>query len=519
MPTPAPSLLTTLTRPRGGLAVDTAGTVETADAELAAAALAAAGLSAKDRQFINRFSYGYNPKLANAVRAAGGGRAWFERQLTPGSVADKPGAAVNDWFPVLWFKPAKLWQRAQNEITPSWILMADLGRWTMMRRTLSNRQLLEVMTDFWSNLLHIPLGDDEAWPYRVSYDKVIRRHALGRFDDMLVAAITHQSMGLYLDNATSTKDAPNENLGRELLELHSVGLDAGYTERDVKMSSRILTGYRVDLWWPEFRSYYSKADHWTGRIRVLGFSHANKDPDGRKATEKYLRYLAQHPATAKRIARRLCVKFVHDEPSTDLVNTVATAYRRSNTNIATTLRALVSHPEFAKSAGDKVRMPLEDTIASIRALGIKPLKPKNDESFARSLYWVASGQGQTPYSWPAPNGFPEVDAAWSSPGRALDSFYVHRSLALGWWPSKGARWRRPAAWAPDQAMDLDQVIDYVSLKLLGKKAGKRAKEGISLRLGVPLGRRMTPSVLLENDGIRLHQILVSLLDSPAHMTR
>ncbi|MEZ5097085.1 MAG: DUF1800 domain-containing protein [Nocardioides sp.] len=514
-----PLLVPTLADPGAGPGADLTADAALADAQLAEVALAAAGLSAKDRQFINRFSYGYTTKIASQVRAAGGGRAWFERQLSPGSIKDGPGNAVDDWFPVLWYKPAKLWQRAQNDITPSWILMADMGRWTMMRRAKSNRQLLEVMTDFWSNMLHIPLGDDEAWPYRISYDKLIRKHALGRFDDMLAAAIVHQSMGLYLDNATSTKDAPNENLGRELLELHSVGLDAGYTERDVKMSSRMLTGYRVDLWWPEFRSYYSKTDHWTGRIRVLDFSHPNKDGDGRKATDKYLRYLAQHPATAKRIARRLCVKFVHDEPSSDLVNTVARAYRRSGTNIATTLRAMVSHPEFAASSGEKVRMPLDDTIATIRALRIKPAKPKNDSSFARSIYWVAQGQGQTPYSWPAPNGFPEVDAAWSGPGRVLDSFSVHRSLTMAWWPSQGARWRKPAAWAPDTAMDFGKVIDYVSLQLHGKKAPKRVKNGISARMGIPLGRRTTPSTLLESDGIRIKQILVSLLDSPTQMTR
>lgn len=485
-----------------------------------AAALAAAGIGAKDRQFINRFSYGYTPKLATQVRKAGGGRAWFEQQLRPGSIGDRPGGKVDNWFPDLWYRPRTLWQRAQDGVTPSWILMADLGRWTMMRRARSNHQLHEVMTDFWSNLLHIPLGDDQAWPFRVAYDQLIRKHALGRFDNMLAAAIVHPSMGLYLDNATSTKEAPNENLGRELLELHSVGLEAGYTERDVKMSSRILTGYRVDLWWPSFRSYYSKDDHWTGRIRVLGFSHANKSSDGRKATEKYLRYLAHHPATAKRLARRLCVKFVHDDPSKDLVNTVATAYRRSNTNIATTLRAMVSHPEFVKSSGDKVRMPLDDTIATIRALRIKPRRPTTDQDFARSIYWVAQGQGQTPYSWPAPNGFPEVDAAWSGPGRVLDSFSVHRSLAMGWWPSQGARWRKPAAWAPDTKMPFEDVIDEISLQLHGRKAPRRVKDGLALRTGIPRGRRVTPADIVDyGNGIRVQQILVSLLDSPTHMTR
>ena len=177
--------------------------------------------------------------------------------------------------------------------------MTDLAGWTMMRRVLSNRQLHEVMVEFWSNLLHIPLGDDNAWPYRVSYDSMIRAHALGSFDDMLVAATTHASMGLYLDNAISTKDAPNENLGRELLELHSVGVDAGYTEKDVLNSARILTGYRVD---PTGRSSRST----TTRRRTTPAHQGARVHRGERqartveaATEKYVRYLAHHPATAE----------------------------------------------------------------------------------------------------------------------------------------------------------------------------------------------------------------------------
>ena len=143
----------------------------------------------------------------------------------------------------------------------SWEVAVDLSRWTVTRRIHSRRQVHEVMTDFWSNLLNVSLFHDDAVFWRMHYDRTIRRDALTSFDSLLRAAITHPAMGLYLDNAFSTKDAPNENLGRELLELHTVGVDAGYTEADVKASARMLTGYRVDLWWPEFRAYYSAADH------------------------------------------------------------------------------------------------------------------------------------------------------------------------------------------------------------------------------------------------------------------
>ncbi len=393
--------------------------------------------------------------------------------------------------------------------------MADFGRWTMMRRLYSSHQLHEVMVDFWSNLLHVPPGDDLAWPYRISYDAMIRANALGRFDTMLVAATTHSCMGLYLDNATSTKDAPNENLGRELLELHSVGIQAGYSERDVKMSSRMLTGYRVDLYWPSFRAYYDPDAHWTGTIKVLGFKAANRQHDGRAATKKYLRYLAHHPATAKRLARRLCVKFVHDDPSPALVNAVATTFRRSGTDIKATLRTMVSHPEFASSANDKVRSPLEETLATIRALGIKPRKPVRDSSFANAIYWTGQGQGMTPYSWPAPNGFPEVNDAWASPGRALDSLEVQRSLAQRWWPRDDAKYPSDESWLPPLPARFGQVVDHMGKKLLGEAPNARLKDGIAIRTGIPLSRTVTASDMTN----RTRQVLMALLGSPAHMTR
>ena len=202
----------------------------------------------------------------------------------------------------------------------SWEVMWDLSRWTVARRIHSTRQVQELMVEFWSNLLHVPLGHDSAAFHRVSYDAVIRKYALSTFEDLLLHTTVHPAMGLFLDNASSTKAAPNENLGRELLELHTVGVDAGYTEADVKASSRILTGYRSTVWWPRFETFYDPNAHATGAVSVLGFRHANTDPDGRDVTAAYLSYLARHPATARRIARRLCVRFVKDNPSEALVS-------------------------------------------------------------------------------------------------------------------------------------------------------------------------------------------------------
>lgn len=476
-----------------------------------------AALPPADRHLVKRFSWGLTPALAAQVRAAGGSRSWFAQQLQPSRIADAPGDAIDTWFPSLRLTPKQIFTNQDNDVQGSWEVAADLSRWTVARRIASNRQVHEVMVDFWSNLLNVSLFHDDAVFWRMDYDRVIRAHALTTFESLLQGTITHPAMGLYLDNAYSSKESPNENLGRELLELHTVGVDAGYTEDDVKASARILTGYRVDLWWPSFRAFYDTAWHDTQPVRVMGFSHANRSADGRAATLSYLSYLARHPATAKRLAHRLCVKFVADQPTPAIVTAVAKAYLASGTAIKPTLRALVRHADFAAAAGAKVRTPTEDYVAAVRALGIRPQAPTRDDSFANAMLWHYSEAGQPPYEWPAPNGYPEVDGAWASAGRVLTSFMIHRDLAARWWPTEQARFPSFASLLPPMPATLGEVIDHQSLRMFGQRPGSAVRNGIAQLLGMSLSRRLTKDDALEYWTLR--GILTSLLDSPLHLHR
>ncbi|WP_170285933.1 DUF1800 domain-containing protein [Nocardioides rubriscoriae] len=475
-------------------------------------------LPARERHLVRRFSWGLTPQLAADVRRAGGARAWFEQQLVPARVLDPAGAAVDGWFPSVAQTPQRIFQNQVDDVQGAWEVAVDLSRWTVARRVHGARQLHEVMTDFWSNLLNVTLFHDDAIFWRAHYDRVVRANALTSFEALLRAAVIHPAMGLYLDNASSTKQAPNENLGRELLELHTVGVDGGYAEADVRASARMLTGYRVDLWWPEFRAYYSPADHDTSPVRVLGFRHANDAADGRAATTAYLSYLARHPATAQRLARRLCVKFVSDTPTPAIVKAVAKAYLAHGTAIRPTLRAMVDHPDFGADPLGKVRMPMEDWIASVRSLGIRIQRPTTDESFARSMYWQYSGNGQAPYEWPAPNGYPEFGAAWAGAGRVLTSFGHHQDLAARWWPSEQAAFPSEESLLPPMPATLQTVIDTVSLRMLGQKPGTAICTGIAQVLGIGLARRLTRDDVLVDYWL-LRRIQASLLDSPLHLHR
>ncbi|RLV47489.1 DUF1800 domain-containing protein [Nocardioides mangrovicus] len=464
-----------------------------------------------------RFSFGVTPALGSAINGAGGARAWLVQQMTPSAVTDPAGDTVNGWFAFLNRTPQEIYSREKAGTEGSWVVMDDLSKWTVARRIHSTRQVHEVMVDFWSNLFNVALGNGNGAAYaRADYDQVIRQYAFTSFEQLLQKVIVHPAMGIYLNNNVSTKTAPNENLGRELLELHTVGFGAGYTEANVKDSAKILTGYRVDTW-PTFNAYYDTARHYTGAVSVMDFSSTNTAADGQAVTMAYLSYLAKHPKTAARIARRLCVRFVSDNPSADLVSTVAAAYTASNTDIKTTLLALVDHPEFNASVGKKLRSPQEDYQAMVRSLGITLAQPSASGDFVNAMLWQYKTLGAPPYEWAPPNGYPEVNAAWSSAGRMLNSFSSHRNMVAHWWPTTGATLPDLATLFPPLPATLQNVIDVVSTNLLGETPGPTISGAIATLLGWPLTHVMTQAEA--NSYWRKIAIVSTLLDSPLHLYR
>ena len=463
----------------------------------------------------NRFSYGMTPGLHQAMRSAGSPDRWFEQQLDPGSVPDAATDAMQGWWFSINADHTTIWQRNQDGTEGGWSAMGNYARWCLLRRISSQRQVLEVMTEFWENHLHVPVHDDGVFTYRAAYGKLLRSHALGRFDQMLVAAITHPAMGISLDNASSTKRAPNENLGRELLELHTVGR-GNYTEDDVKSSARILTGYRVDTW-RTWNSYYDPASHWTGPVQVMGFSHANSSTDGRPVAEAYLAYLAQHPQTAARIARKLAVRFVSDQPSEQLVAHLAQVYLANGTAIDPVLRALIAHPEFRAAAGLKVRTPTDDVVATYRALGAQILQPTTGSSAANAVLHQADGIGQSPFVWGRPDGQPQDNRSWSSASRVLASFKFHYQVAGRWWPTQDVVYRDPLSWVPTPGMRFDALVDHLCTQLLGTPAPARLVQAACQATQTPAADAITATHAIVR--WKMPTLLTTLLDSPDHLHR
>jgi hypothetical protein len=378
---------------------------------------------------LSRFGFGPTPGTRAAV-AKNGMAWWLSRQTALGTQqggyrAHKGVQAVG---PQLGLSPydARQWLAAHgNEY--GWTIMDQLTQVTLGLQAWSPAQLYESLVDFFSNHLNVPNHSGDMWNTRACYDReVIRPWAMRDFTNMLLAAAKHPAMLTYLNLAESTKAAINENYGRELLELHTVGLR--YSEPDVRNTAALLTGRTLD----DYQHYlFDGYIHPTGPVKVLDFTHPNKSAEGGEAAgDELLRYLAGHPYTATNLAQKMCVRFVSDNPSSTLVNAVAKAYLDNGTKILPMVNTILRSNEFWESRGAKVRRPAENVIASVRAFDA----PVADYAQAtQTLHWITASMNNVPLDWPAPNGYPDVAAAWRSAGNLLAEWNVHLGVAGGWW--------------------------------------------------------------------------------------
>jgi len=278
-----------------GLAAAGAAVAATAPVLDAALAYAATPPAADPLlHLLRRTTYGLTPALVAEARQLGAD-GWLTQQLQPASIDDPACDGYLARYPRLTHSIAQV----RGELSlGSWDVMQDLGEATLLRAAWSRRQLQEVMVEFSSNHLNVTGPSSDVWDCRHRFDAdVIRPNALGRFSDLLVASSLHPAMLHYLNNDVSTKASPNENFGRELLELHTVGVDAGYSEAEMRSSALVMTGCTTDAVTGEF--VYRPRWHYIGPVGVLGWSSANPTgPGGLDVTKAYLRYLAGHRQTA-----------------------------------------------------------------------------------------------------------------------------------------------------------------------------------------------------------------------------
>ncbi len=485
-----------------------------------------------------RASFGPSPTLLAEITKAGPS-SWLERQLRPSSipdpVADKMLGAlsakgrevlpvgmairyVHDALDKGLYNGAPVYPWQQSRL----VVKAHI-----VRALWSKRQLLTVMEDFWGNHFNVPFYADSVAASREHLAATIRARAFGRFSDLLTAVTLHPAMLTSLSNRDSDKDHPNENLGRELLELHTVGVDSPYGEAGVLNSSRILTGLSVSSDSEEFS--YKDWRHWTGPVKVLGFQDANRSAaGGLDVAKRYLLYLARHKDTARHICRKLAVRFVSDVPSNALVEKLAGVYVGSDTEIAPVLRALFSSSEFANSAGAKTHRPFERLMAAVRLLEFAPASRLADTADAvDALQYRASEAGHEPFGWAAPNGFPDVTGAWLSTGATLQSWNGRLATVAGWWPERKGFSHNELSlllpytvkpWNFPSSYTFGDVVQAVARRMFGLALPTDHRDAVCAFLGVKAATTLDSRRWLMDDGA-LNRWVALLLDSPYGLMR
>ena len=316
-------------------------------------------------------------------------------------------------------------------------LARDAGTRFLLRALYSTNQLQEQLTWFWFNHFNVHQYKRDLRVMVGDYENLLRERALGKFSDLLIASATHPAMIRYLDNDQNAAGHINENYAREVMELHSLGVDAGYSQKDVQELARVLTGLGtnfsdkepklkpalVPLYKHHDGTEFNPARHDMGTKLVLGESVQGQGWDEIMAQ---LKRLAAHPATARHISHKLAIYFVADQPPPELVERMSRAYLASDGDIAVTLQAMFDSPEFMSSLAHKFKDPTHYVVSAVRlAYDGRPIL-----NSAPMQGWI-NRLGQGLYNRQTPDGYPMEQAAWASSGQLSTRFEIARSIGSG----------------------------------------------------------------------------------------
>jgi len=251
-------------------------------------------------------------------------------------------------------------------------------------------------------------------------ERAIRPRALGRFRELAGATARHPAMLIYLDNARNSAGRLNENYARELMELHTLGVDGGYTQSDVEALARILTGWSLDLAGGELSRFYPRRHDFGDKV-LLGRTIRGR---GAAELDEALDILARHPSTARFVSRKLATFLVADEPPAALVERMAQTFSASDGDIAQVLRTLFVSPEFRASLGGKFKDPQHYALSALRlVLDQRPLPD------AQPVIGALARMGEPLYARATPDGYPLTRTDWASPGQLATRFEIARGIA------------------------------------------------------------------------------------------
>ncbi len=481
---------------------------------------------------LSRLTFGARPGDAQRVAAIGIDR-WIDQQLHPESIPDS-GVTIALAPLESWNGPTKNITAVPDAprriaLTPMSVLVKDTAALAQLHMIavrlaalqldddfvagkiinaqMSERQLFEVVADFWENHFSVYRGKMPSREALVVLDRdAFRPHALGKFRDLLGAVAHSPAMLYYLDNYLSTSGALNENYGRELLELHTLGVDGGYTQHDVVEVARAFTGWTIararD---PSLFAFYQER-HDTGTKTILG--HVLPAGRGIEDGEEVLDILARHPSTAHHIAFKLVRRFVSDDPPPALVERAAATFSRTEGDIAQVVRTIITSPEFFSRAAfrAKVKTPFELVVSARRAVNAAP------DTSAATVRQIAQ-LGQPIFGWATPEGWPDRGDAWINFGEIYKRIRFGGDVADGRIPSaEPEHWRD---WSALASLPLQRQIDAIVTDVFGGSAESATR---SAMLAVqPMGAAQDTTI--GNGQRSLRALLTIALASPQFQHR
>jgi uncharacterized protein (DUF1800 family) len=495
---------------------------------------------------LNRLGFGPRPGDVDRVLAMGV-PAYVARQLEPAGISDDATAAALKRFPTLAMTTAELVekfelplrearrqrrielagqggamasgatdgadladeieavrQRIPPQNRPRRVL-EELTAARIVRAAQSERQLNEVLVDFWMNHFNVFAGKGLDRVFTTSFERdVVRPRIWGRFEDLLLATAKSPAMLVYLDNAQSTADEAhrparpiplgralygrgpaggpakkgpagglNENYARELMELHTLGVDGGYTQTDVTELARVLTGWSVTRPEQGGAFVFRAPLHDVGSKTVL--DNVFPAGGGIEEGERMIRILARDPSTARHIAFQLCQRLVADVPPAALVDRVANTFLATDGDLRATVRSIVTSPEFfdPRYYRAKVKSPFEYVVSAVRALGAEP---EEALPLARQLVLM----GEPLYLCQPPTGYSDTAEAWVNTGALLARLNFALRLASGSLPGTRPDLRRLVS--ADNAADSKKSVDTLACAFLGENLSAETRQTVGKRL-------------------------------------
>jgi uncharacterized protein (DUF1800 family) len=409
----------------------------------------------RDLSFVDTVTWGVTPTAMTAFQTVGKEK-WLQSQLHPTADIRLPEAAqaqVNA-LPMLQKSALELMTkfdaqaRAANQMTDPdqraaaqqafQQALSEVARQAATRSVLralyAPDQLRERMTWFWFNHFNVHQYKANIRVMVGDYEEQIRAHALGRFRNLLEATLRHPAMLRYLDNADNAAGHINENYAREIMELHTMGVGSGYSQKDVEELARILTGVGIDLnpdapkLKPEQQALlirdgafeFNPARHDFGDKVLLGQPVKGR---GFAEVEQALDIISRHPATARHVSRQIATYFVADDPPPALVEHMAQTFMRTDGDIAGVLDTMFHAPEFNASLGKRFKDPVRYVLSAVR-LAYDEKVIVNTAPIQGWLNRMAEGL----YNHQTPDGYAMVSTAWTGPGQLVTRFEIARAI-------------------------------------------------------------------------------------------